>query len=119
MQISQAADIHQRRDELTLEFLCAAALDVQSPNKGSFSAGDSSDHGVTFLQTRPKDVIFQKTAGRTRSRLWSNSYGRNSMNSPCYSVAMDLGVCQLRNFSISFLSSLLGTETSSVKLDNR
>ncbi|XP_065149083.1 TSC22 domain family protein 1 isoform X3 [Paramisgurnus dabryanus] len=39
------------------------------------------------------------------------------MNSPCYSVAMDLGVCQLRNFSISFLSSLLGTETS-VKLDN-
>ncbi|KAK7168713.1 hypothetical protein R3I93_004882 [Phoxinus phoxinus] len=31
---------------------------------------------------------------------------------------MDLGVCQLRNFSISFLSSLLGTETSSVKLDN-
>lgn len=41
------------------------------------------------------------------------------MNSPCYSVAMDLGVCQLRNFSISFLSSLLGTETSSVKLDNR
>ncbi|XP_059417531.1 TSC22 domain family protein 1-like isoform X3 [Carassius carassius] len=40
------------------------------------------------------------------------------MNSPCYSVAMDLGVCQLRNFSISFLSSLLGTETSSVKLDN-
>uniref|UniRef100_A0A672LC14 TSC22 domain family protein 1 n=1 Tax=Sinocyclocheilus grahami TaxID=75366 RepID=A0A672LC14_SINGR len=40
------------------------------------------------------------------------------MSSPCYSVAMDLGVCQLRNFSISFLSSLLGTETSSVKLDN-
>ncbi|XP_073701678.1 TSC22 domain family protein 1 isoform X2 [Garra rufa] len=40
------------------------------------------------------------------------------MNSSCYSVAMDLGVCQLRNFSISFLSSLLGTETSSVKLDN-
>ncbi|XP_053536990.1 TSC22 domain family protein 1 isoform X3 [Ictalurus punctatus] len=40
------------------------------------------------------------------------------MNSQCYSVAMDLGVCQLRNFSISFLSSLLGTETSSVRLDN-
>ncbi|XP_060732418.1 TSC22 domain family protein 1 isoform X3 [Tachysurus vachellii] len=40
------------------------------------------------------------------------------MNSQCYSVAMDLGVCQLRNFSISFLSSLLGAETSSVKLDN-
>uniref|UniRef100_A0A8C2KZB2 Uncharacterized protein n=1 Tax=Cyprinus carpio TaxID=7962 RepID=A0A8C2KZB2_CYPCA len=37
------------------------------------------------------------------------------MNSPCYSVAMDLGVCQLRNFSISFLSSLLGTETSLVQ----
>ncbi|XP_066562742.1 TSC22 domain family protein 1 isoform X2 [Amia ocellicauda] len=40
------------------------------------------------------------------------------MNAPCYTVAMDLGVCQLRNFSISFLSSLLGTESSSVRLDN-
>ncbi|XP_030641584.1 TSC22 domain family protein 1 isoform X2 [Chanos chanos] len=40
------------------------------------------------------------------------------MNSPCYTVAMDLGVCQFRNFSISFLSSLLGTESSSTKLDN-
>ncbi|XP_066518959.1 TSC22 domain family protein 1 isoform X2 [Hoplias malabaricus] len=35
------------------------------------------------------------------------------MTSPCYTVAMDLGVCQLRNFSISFLSSVLGTESSS------
>ncbi|XP_051996217.1 TSC22 domain family protein 1 isoform X2 [Xyrauchen texanus] len=35
------------------------------------------------------------------------------MSSPCYSVAMDVGVCQLRNFSISFLSSVLGTESSS------
>ncbi|XP_016895539.1 TSC22 domain family protein 1-like isoform X4 [Cynoglossus semilaevis] len=41
----------------------------------------------------------------------------NSVNTPCYSVAMDLGVCQLRNFSISFLSSLLSTESSHVKLD--
>ncbi|KAG2456573.1 TSC22 domain family protein 1 isoform X2 [Erpetoichthys calabaricus] len=40
------------------------------------------------------------------------------MNDQYYSAAMDLGVCQLRNFSISFLSSLLGTETSSVRLDN-
>ncbi|KAG9349530.1 hypothetical protein AGOR_G00063060 [Albula goreensis] len=40
------------------------------------------------------------------------------MNTPCYTVAMDLGVCQLRNFSISFLSSLLGTESSPVRLDN-
>lgn len=40
------------------------------------------------------------------------------MNAPCYTVAMDLSVCQLRNFSISFLSSLLGTESSPVKLDN-
>lgn len=43
----------------------------------------------------------------------------DSMNSPCYTVAMDLGVCQLRNFSISFLSSLLSAESSHVKLDNR
>ncbi|KAA8588306.1 TSC22 domain family protein 1 isoform X3 [Etheostoma spectabile] len=39
----------------------------------------------------------------------------NSMNTPCYTVAMDLGVCQLRHFSISFLSSLLSAD---VKLDN-
>ncbi|KAE8278370.1 TSC22 domain family protein 1 Transforming growth factor beta-1-induced transcript 4 protein [Larimichthys crocea] len=38
------------------------------------------------------------------------------MNSQCYTVAMDLGVCQLRNFSISFLSSVLGKE--SVRVDN-
>ncbi|XP_034550330.1 TSC22 domain family protein 1-like isoform X3 [Notolabrus celidotus] len=41
-----------------------------------------------------------------------------SMNTPCYTVAMDLGVCQLRNFSISFLSSLLSAESPQVKLDN-
>uniref|UniRef100_A0A8D3AYM7 TSC22 domain family protein 1 n=1 Tax=Scophthalmus maximus TaxID=52904 RepID=A0A8D3AYM7_SCOMX len=40
------------------------------------------------------------------------------MNSQCYTVAMDLGVCQLRNFSISFLSSVLGKESASVRLDN-
>lgn len=34
-------------------------------------------------------------------------------------MAMDLGVCQLRNFSISFLSSLLSAESSHVQLDNR
>ncbi|XP_060889084.1 TSC22 domain family protein 1 isoform X1 [Labrus mixtus] len=44
--------------------------------------------------------------------------GRGSMNSQCYTVAMDLGVCQLRNFSISFLSSVLGKESASVRLDN-
>lgn len=42
----------------------------------------------------------------------------NSMNAPCYTMAMDLGVCQLRNFSISFLSSLLSAESSHVQLDN-
>lgn len=42
----------------------------------------------------------------------------NSMNAPCYTMAMDLGVCQLRNFSISFLSSLLSSESSHVQLDN-
>lgn len=41
------------------------------------------------------------------------------MNSQCYTVAMDLGVCQLRNFSISFLSSVLGKESASLRLDNR
>lgn len=42
-----------------------------------------------------------------------------SMNSQCYTVAMDLGVCQLRNFSISFLSSVLGKESASVRVDSR
>lgn len=42
------------------------------------------------------------------------------MNAEYYkSLAMELGVYQLRNFSISFLSSLLGTENASVKLDSR
>ncbi|KAF6085102.1 TSC22 domain family member 1 [Phyllostomus discolor] len=36
----------------------------------------------------------------------------------CRPVAMDLGVYQLRHFSISFLSSLLGTENASLRLDN-
>ncbi|KAL2081733.1 hypothetical protein ACEWY4_023586 [Coilia grayii] len=40
------------------------------------------------------------------------------MNSACFDVAMDLGVCQLRQFSISFLSSLLGTDSSTVRLKN-
>ncbi|XP_005516443.1 TSC22 domain family protein 1 isoform X3 [Parus major] len=36
----------------------------------------------------------------------------------CRPVAMDLGVYQLRHFSISFLSSLLGTDNSSLRLDS-
>ncbi|XP_039510522.1 TSC22 domain family protein 1 isoform X2 [Pimephales promelas] len=43
-------------------------------------------------------------------------HGRDSMSSPCYTVAMDVGVCQLRSFSISFLSSVLSS--SSVSLEN-
>ena len=46
-------------------------------------------------------------------------HGWSSMNSQCYTVAMDLGVCQLRTFSISFLSSVLGKENTPVKVDNR
>lgn len=46
-------------------------------------------------------------------------HGYSSMNCACYRVAMDLGVCQLRHFSISFLSSLLGTDSSTVRLDER
>ncbi|KAK5875215.1 hypothetical protein CesoFtcFv8_027723 [Champsocephalus esox] len=42
----------------------------------------------------------------------------DSMNAQCYTVAMDLSVCQLRNFSISFLSSVLGKEGASIRLDN-
>ncbi|XP_074943503.1 TSC22 domain family protein 1 isoform X3 [Phalacrocorax aristotelis] len=45
--------------------------------------------------------------------------GRDCMNAQCCRpVAMDLGVYQLRHFSISFLSSLLGTDNSSLRLDS-
>ncbi|XP_029941846.1 TSC22 domain family protein 1-like isoform X2 [Salarias fasciatus] len=40
------------------------------------------------------------------------------MSSRCCAVAMDLGVCQLRSFSISFLSSALGKEGAAVRVDN-
>uniref|UniRef100_A0A4W6DMK2 TSC22 domain family protein 1 n=1 Tax=Lates calcarifer TaxID=8187 RepID=A0A4W6DMK2_LATCA len=49
----------------------------------------------------------------------------NSMNTPCYTVAMDLGVCQLRNFSISFLFLLISlffcssSGASVVAIDNK
>nr|XP_060625235.1 TSC22 domain family protein 1 isoform X2 [Anolis sagrei ordinatus] len=50
----------------------------------------------------------------------------SSLACPCMSaqcgrsrrVAMDLGVYQLRHFSISFLSSLLGTDSSALRLDS-
>lgn len=46
--------------------------------------------------------------------------GRARMSARCCrAVAMDLGVYQLRHFSISFLSSLLGTDSSSLRLDSR
>ncbi|KAG7268058.1 hypothetical protein CRUP_014919 [Coryphaenoides rupestris] len=35
------------------------------------------------------------------------------MSARCYPVAMDLGVCHLRHFSISLLSSVLGKESAS------
>lgn len=76
-----------------------------------------------------------RNKSRTVSRMWRSARldsllhlfvwfgaldGRNRMNSPCYPVAMDVGVCQLRSFSISFLSSVLGAESSTpVSLDNR
>uniref|UniRef100_A0A8C3GQI9 TSC22 domain family protein 1 n=1 Tax=Cairina moschata TaxID=8855 RepID=A0A8C3GQI9_CAIMO len=45
--------------------------------------------------------------------------GRARMSARCCrAVAMDLGVYQLRHFSISFLSSLLGTDSSSLRLDS-
>lgn len=62
---------------------------------------------------------FSTAAGPASPFLWGGVNGRGSMNSQCYTVAMDLGVCQLRNFSISFLSSVLGKESASVRLDNR
>ncbi|KAK0142432.1 TSC22 domain family protein 1 [Merluccius polli] len=40
------------------------------------------------------------------------------MSSRCYAVAMDVGVCHLRSFSISLLSSVLGKDGASVRLDN-
>lgn len=65
MQIAQAADIPQRRDELTLEFLCAAALDVRSPDKASFSAGESRH---SLPANAHKGCNAPEAVGRTRVR---------------------------------------------------
>lgn len=69
----------------------------------------------------PIFLLFSRwSSGRRRRRVARGGVsGRASMNSQCYTVAMDLGVCQLRNFSISFLSSVLGKESASLRLDNR
>ncbi|XP_048833817.1 TSC22 domain family protein 1-like isoform X2 [Brienomyrus brachyistius] len=40
------------------------------------------------------------------------------MTTPCCIMTMDFGVCQLRNFSKSFLSSLLSAENPSLFFDN-
>lgn len=61
----------------------------------------------------------EDASGHSSVSVSGDRSNMDSMNSPCYTVAMDLGVCQLRNFSISFLSSLLSAESSHVKLDNR
>ncbi|XP_047188412.1 TSC22 domain family protein 1-like isoform X2 [Scophthalmus maximus] len=64
-------------------------------------------------------LLYRHTRTLRRRRVARGGFdGRGSMNSQCYTVAMDLGVCQLRNFSISFLSSVLGKESASVRLDN-
>ncbi|XP_028846610.1 TSC22 domain family protein 1 isoform X2 [Denticeps clupeoides] len=115
MQTSPAADFQPSGDELTLEILCAALVDERSARRtpAPLSAGASrqppaaSTGGCQLWRGDSAAAPFD----------FASLYGRNSMNSPCYTVAMDLGVCQLRNFSISFLSSLLGTESSSVRLD--
>lgn len=63
----------------------------------------------------------RSSGGRVGTRCWfvSGDWNMTSMSPPCYTVAVDLGVCHLRNFSISFLSSLLEAESSHVKLDKR
>uniref|UniRef100_A0A8C8E1H8 TSC22 domain family protein 1 n=1 Tax=Oryzias sinensis TaxID=183150 RepID=A0A8C8E1H8_9TELE len=64
------------------------------------------------LEEHLKSLYCQRAAVR-------GFHGRDSMNSRCCTaVAMDLGVCQLRNFSISFLSSVLAKECASVRVDN-
>ncbi|XP_034041764.1 TSC22 domain family protein 1-like isoform X3 [Thalassophryne amazonica] len=40
------------------------------------------------------------------------------MHTPCCTLTMDLRICQLRNFSISFLSSLLSADSSTVQLED-
>ncbi|XP_061918190.1 TSC22 domain family protein 1-like isoform X2 [Entelurus aequoreus] len=63
-------------------------------------------------------LLYQRTAALPcRGGAPGRVDARTSMTSQCYTVAMDLGVCQLRNFSISFLSSVLGKESASVRLD--
>uniref|UniRef100_A0A1A8N0W8 TSC22 domain family protein 1 n=2 Tax=Nothobranchius pienaari TaxID=704102 RepID=A0A1A8N0W8_9TELE len=63
-------------------------------------------------------LLFYRWTCQFSSRPERLFNGLDSMNSQCYTVAMDLGVCQLRNFSISFLSSVLGKESASVTVNN-
>lgn len=96
--------------------LCApsrlAALRSRPGQTSRPAAIDNHNNALIFL---PFFYSFS-TAGWFACRGF---YGRGSMNSQCYTVAMDLGVCQLRNFSISFLSSVLGKESASVRVDSR
>lgn len=91
----------------SLQSLCAL-LRLRAPGESC------SQRCAIFL------LFYRWSSASRRPRLACGGVnGRGSMNSQCYAVAMDLGVCQLRNFSISFLSSVLGKESASVRLDNR
>lgn len=116
MRSPQSADFQPSGDELTLDLLCTAVVDARAPRDGGLFNGSLplADHG--------HGVIGCGSSGSSGGDLFGISvfsYRPHSMNTPCYTVAMDLGVCQLRNFSISFLSSLLGAESSHVRLENR
>ncbi|XP_030333242.1 TSC22 domain family protein 1 isoform X9 [Strigops habroptila] len=83
------------------------------------AARRSADLGAGRAQPRAP----QGPAARHRTRgdriSPGSVSGRGCMNAQCCRpVAMDLGVYQLRHFSISFLSSLLGTDNSSLRLDS-
>lgn len=54
MQMAQAADFQQSRDELTLEILCAAVVDVWAPENAGLSLRRSTFPTVWTLEPAAK-----------------------------------------------------------------
>ncbi|XP_068531232.1 TSC22 domain family protein 1 isoform X5 [Anas acuta] len=96
---------------------CAAR--PRSSPRGSPGAGQPRPpppgNPQLLAPSRPPRVPFIIPVGSVAG----SAPGRARMSARCCrAVAMDLGVYQLRHFSISFLSSLLGTDSSSLRLDS-
>ncbi|XP_031955687.1 TSC22 domain family protein 1 isoform X3 [Corvus moneduloides] len=101
---------------------CAARRSAD-PARSWPSAAPQGPAGSRPRLARRSGPARTHASGRSETRFFfffpGSVSGRGCMNAQCCRpVAMDLGVYQLRHFSISFLSSLLGTDNSSLRLDS-